>query len=60
MGTVRVNQELAAADFSDGGISWGDLGGYWDVTGTQLTVVLSDDANQYVIADAVRIERVGS
>ncbi len=30
------------------------------MTGNTLTVTLSDDANLYVIADAVRIERVGA
>ena len=59
LATVPVNQELTPADFTDLGVGWHDIGGTHDVTGTQLRVVLSDAADQYVIADAVRIERVG-
>lgn len=58
--TVLVNQELAPDDFVDGGTAWEDLGGAYPITGNTLTVRLSDAANEYVIADAVRIERVGN
>jgi hypothetical protein len=58
LGTVRINQKLTPNDFSDGGTSWEDLGGPRDITGNTLVVQLSDAANGYVIADAVRIERV--
>ncbi len=57
LGTVRINQKVAANDFSDAGASWEDLGGPYDITGNTLVVELSDAANGYVIADAVRIER---
>ena len=56
---MRVNQELAPGDFTDQGVGWKDLGTY-NITGDTLTVQLSDDADDYVIADAIRIERVSS
>lgn len=56
--TVQVNQELAPNDFTDAGAAWEDLG-VFTVTGSTLTVRLTDAANEYVIADAVRVERVG-
>ena len=55
--TVTVNQELTPGDLNDKGAGWEILGTYI-VTGDTLTVELSDVANQYVIADAVRIERL--
>ena len=58
LGTVRLNQEPPPNDFTDGGTPWEDIGTF-DVAGTTLVVRLTDDANEYVIADAVRIERVG-
>jgi hypothetical protein len=57
LSTVDVNQELAPDDFSDAGSVWEDLG-IFTITGTELIVELSDDADQYVIADGVRIERL--
>ncbi len=57
--TVLVDQEQAPNDFSDGGASWEYLGGVLNIAGGALTVRLSDAANQYVIADAVRLERLG-
>jgi len=58
LGTVDVNQELAPGDFSDQGALWKNLGTF-NVTGSTLEVRLTDDADQYVIADAIRIERIG-
>ncbi len=58
LGTVRVNQKQAANDVSHAGTNWEDLGGPYDITGNTLVVALSDAANGYVIADAVRIEPV--
>ncbi len=58
LGTVDVNQESAPNDFSDAGSNWEELGTF-TVTGSNLTVQLSNQANEFVIADAVRIERVG-
>jgi hypothetical protein len=57
--TVREDQEQAPDDISDSGASFEDLGDIFSFTGTTLVVRLSDDANQYVIADAVRVDRVG-
>jgi hypothetical protein len=56
---VLVNQELVPDDFQEGGTWWQDLGdGVYRITGTELSVYLLDDANDYVIADAVRVERI--
>lgn len=55
--TILVNQELAPDDRSDAGASWEDLG-VFPVTGTALIVRLSNNANEYVIADAVRVEKL--
>ncbi len=58
LSTTRVNQELSpTADFQDAGTAFQNLS-VVSVTGTTLTVTLANDANQYVIADAVRIEFV--
>jgi len=54
---VLINQELAPDDFQDSGVSWETLG-LLNVTSNKLTVTLNDDANEFVIADAVRIERL--
>jgi hypothetical protein len=47
--TVRVDQQ------NNGGV-WNVLGSYPFAAGTSGSVVLSDDANGYVIADAVRFD----
>ncbi|MEZ6146754.1 MAG: hypothetical protein R3B91_15320, partial [Planctomycetaceae bacterium] len=52
---VIVNQKLAPNDFSDGSSSWENLA-LVHVTGSSLVVELSNDANQYVIADAIRLQ----
>ncbi|MCR9296202.1 MAG: S8 family serine peptidase [bacterium] len=56
-GTVRVNQELVPNDFQDFGVGWKQLGEF-TVAGGSLRVQLSDDANEFVIADGIRIEKV--
>ena len=59
-GTVTVNQQVFPDDFREAGSDWEDLG-VFDITGSSLVVRLtsgSDNAT-YVVADAVRIERVG-
>ncbi len=53
--TIAVNQELAPDDFSDAGSDWETLR-IVSITGTELVVELSDAANEYVIADAIRLE----
>jgi trimeric autotransporter adhesin len=55
--TVDVNQELAPNDFSDDGVNWEKLGTF-TITSNTLRVQLSNAANEYVIADAIRIERL--
>ena len=59
LGSVAINQQLAPDDFSDQGVGWENLGGVYAVNAATLQVKLSDNANGYVIADAVRIERMG-
>jgi len=56
LGTALVNQVAAPGDFVDSGAAWKTLGTY-DVSGNSLTVSLGL-GNNYVIADAVRIERI--
>jgi hypothetical protein len=58
LATVRVNQELTPSDFVDAGDGWKILGTFTISSGT-LTVELTNDADEYIIADSVRIERVG-
>jgi hypothetical protein len=57
--TIPVNQELAPNDFNENGTWWEDLGaGVYAITGSELVVHLTDLADEYVIADAIRIERL--
>ena len=58
LATVRVDQEMAPDDLNDAGVGWENLGTY-SIVGDRLTVQLSNDANDFVIADGVRIERLG-
>ena len=39
-------------------MQWKDLGTFF-ITGTTLNVELSDNANNFVIADGIRIQRLG-
>ena len=59
LGTVLVNQAVAPSGFTDQGGTWQDLGTF-TISSNQLVVQLSNNANNYVIADAVRIQLVGS
>jgi hypothetical protein len=59
LGTVRVNQQRAAATFSDAGASWQNLGTF-TITGNTLTVKLNGSTTGRVVADAIRLERVHS
>src|SRR5207302_2331679 len=59
LGTVQVNQQADPKGFSDQGGTWQDLGTV-TINGNQLIVQLSNNANGYVIADAIRVERVGN
>jgi len=58
LGTIAVNQQLTPNDFSDQGVGWKDLGTF-TISGNTLVVTLTNAANNYVIADAVRIQKVG-
>lgn len=55
-GTVTVNQQMAPTGDTADGIAWYPLGTF-DVSTGVLRVELSDDANGYVVADAVRLVR---
>jgi hypothetical protein len=57
LGTVRVNQQLAPSDFTDQGVGWKTLGTF-TVTGNTLVVRLSNDADGYLNADAIHIQKV--
>jgi hypothetical protein len=57
LNTVNINQELPPDDFNDLGSAWEDLG-LFTITGNTLVVELSDEANEFVIADAIRIEEL--
>ena len=57
LSTVDVNQQLASNDRNDAGTDWKDLG-IFTITGNTLVVQLSNDADGYVLADAIRIELV--
>jgi hypothetical protein len=59
--TTLVNQRQAPASFQDAGAWWQVLGGTYDIQSGVLTVRLSDlaTAGTYLIADSVRIERIG-
>lgn len=59
LGTVAVNQERASSTFLDAGSRWQNLGTF-TITGNQLVVRLTNAANDRVVADAIRIERVYS
>jgi hypothetical protein len=63
IGTVFVNQRFGPNDFTDAGSSWDFLGGPTNVVsvfGSTLTVRLTNmGANGYVLADAIRLERIG-
>jgi uncharacterized protein (DUF1800 family) len=63
LGTVSVSQQADSAGFTDAGSTWQDLG-VFNISGSAtggptLVVQLTDNANGTVIADAIRIERVG-
>ncbi len=59
LGTVAINQERAPNDLRDQATNWERLGTY-TVAGNRLSVQLTDKANENVVADAIRIERIVS
>lgn len=54
---VTLNQEAAPNDFTDAGAAWESLGQH-AAEGATLVVELTNAANEYVIADAVRVVEV--
>ncbi len=56
--SVQVNQQLVPGDFVDEGVGWQDLGGPHEIASGTLTVQLTDLADNFVIADAIRIEQL--
>ncbi len=60
LGTTIINQQLAPSSLTDAGFNWGDIGTSFKITGTTLIVKLTDNANQYVDADAIRIEWIST
>jgi subtilisin family serine protease len=59
LATVAVDQRVAPAGFVHEGASWQDLGGTHAITGSTLSVTLSDDANGRLNADAIYVKRIG-
>ena len=62
LGTVTMDQRVAPVGFVEDGVAWQDVGVYQVTAGT-LVVRLTDQSGpsgSYVIADAVRIERIGN
>lgn len=56
LATAQVNQEIAPGDRSDDGVDWDDLA-YIDVTGATVNITLGNNANQFVIGDAIRLQQ---
>jgi len=57
LGTARIDQRDTPGDFIDQMIPWQDVLTV-RISGDTLSVQLTNDANGYVIADAIRIERL--
>lgn len=58
VGTVLANQEVASSGFNWSNTNWKELGTF-DITGNTIRVTLTNAANDRVVADAVRVERIG-
>ena len=56
LATIDVNQEIAPDDLTDAGTTWEEMGTF-DISSGLLVVKLTNAANEYVAADAIRIER---
>jgi hypothetical protein len=64
LANVNIDQTLTPAGSAPGGVTdagftWQFLGGIYNIVGNTLVVRLTDMANGYVIADAMRVERLG-
>jgi hypothetical protein len=58
VGTVLANQEVASSGLNWSSTNWKELGTF-DITGDTIRVTLTNAANDRVVADAVRVERIG-
>jgi hypothetical protein len=58
LGTVYANQRVASGGYSFAGTNWSRVQTV-NIAGNSLRVVLANQANGNVVADAVRIERIG-
>lgn len=58
LSTVDMSQKVASSGLSWSGTNWSNLGTF-DITGDTIRVTLTNAANERVVADAVRIERIG-
>jgi len=58
-GRLAVDQEEAPDSFVENGTAWEDLGSVFRITSGTLIVRLSNLADDFLIADGVRIEHVG-
>jgi hypothetical protein len=58
LGTVLANQEVASSSLNWSSTNWKELGTF-DITGDTIRVTLTNAANDRVVADAVRVERIG-
>ena len=58
LGTIPVDQEQLTTNRRNVGANWQDLGSSFEITGSTLVVKLTNAANEFVIADGIRIERL--
>jgi len=58
LGTTDLNQEIEPDDLAYKGVGW-ELIGVYNITTNNLTVMLTGDADEYVIADAILIKKTG-
>ncbi len=56
IGTTTLNQQIAPNDFFDSGAWWEDMGTF-SVNGI-LSLKMTDNADGYAIADAIRVEKL--
>ncbi|MFP6659221.1 MAG: hypothetical protein VB853_13645, partial [Pirellulales bacterium] len=59
LGTTRLDQKSGPDDFVDQGAAWEDVG-IFTISSRVLKVELSDLADEFVFADAVRVERLSA
>ena len=56
LASVTVDQTLSPGDFTDGGYGWKDLAPVYINDGTLIVTLGASSTNNYVVADAIRIE----